>query len=156
MTRNALGLSLSLLALLLVTTGCEKLQEKLAQKAAEKAVESASGGVVTVTDPQSGTTAQGGAVVKLPANWPASVPIYPGSTVRNALVTTGSKKVTLVTKDPPAKVAEFYKTTSGLKLDAEIDLGAQHIINFKNGKGTVAVVIGQVPPDTSITLAVVD
>ena len=153
MKRIAFGLSLSLLV---VTSGCEKLQEKLAEKAAEKAVESASGGVVTVTDPKSGTTSQGGASVKLPANWPASVPIYPGSTVRNALVSPGAKKAVLVTKDPASKVVEFYKTKSGLTLDSEIDLGAQHIINFKNGKGTVSVVIGQAPPDTSITLAVVD
>ncbi len=153
MKRTSIGLCLSLLAL---TTGCDRLQEKLAEKAAEKAVESASGGVVTVTDPRSGTTAQGGASVKLPASWPASVPIYPGSTVRNALVSQGGKTATLVTKDPAAKIVEFYKTKSGLKLDSEIDLGPQHIINFKNGKGTVAVVIAQAPPDTSITLAVVD
>ena len=138
MKRTSIGLCLSLLAL---TTGCDRLQEKLAEKAAEKAVESASGGVVTVTDPRSGTTAQGGASVKLPASWPASVPIYPGSTVRNALVSQGGKTATLVTKDPAAKIVEF---------------GPQHIINFKNGKGTVAVVIAQAPPDTSITLAVVD
>ena len=61
-----------------------------------------------------------------------------------------------MTKDPAAKVADFYKTKSGLKLESDIDLGQQHVLVFKNGKGTVTVSLGQAGTDTMVTLAVVD
>ncbi len=153
------------LCLLLLVTGCDRIQEAIANKAAEKAVESASGGPVkidtssggtTVTDPKTGATVTSGAAIKLPAGWPASVPVYPGATVRNALTSPSGKTATLVTKDAPAKVADFYKTKSGLKLESDLDLGQQHILVFKNGKGTVTVSLGQAGTDTMVTLAVVD
>lgn len=152
-------------SLVLLVTGCDKIQEKLANKVAEKAVESAGGGPVkidtsggetTLTDPKTGTTVTSGAAVKLPPGWPASVPVYPGATIRNALSTPGAKTATLATKDAPAKVTEFYKTKSGLKLESDIDLGQQHVCVFKNGKGNVTVSVGQAGADTMITLAVVD
>ncbi|CAN5901984.1 hypothetical protein BH11MYX4_BH11MYX4_57460 [soil metagenome] len=158
------------LSLVLVTSfalvGCDKIQEKVAQKAAEKAVESASGGSVavtngtsggvTVTDPSTGATAVSGAAVKLPAGWPANVPIYPGAAIRNALTSPSGKTVTLATKDTSAKFADCYKTKSGLKLENDMDLGQQHMLMFKNGKGSVVVTLGQAGPDTMVTIAVVD
>ncbi len=153
------------LCLVLLVTGCDRIQEAIANKAAEKAVEGASGGPVkidtssggtTVTDPKTGTTVTSGAAVKLPAGWPANVPVYPGATIRNALASPSGKTATLVTKDPAAKVADFYKTKSGLKLESDIDLGQQHVLVFKNGKGTVTVSLGQAGTDTMVTLAVVD
>lgn len=78
-------------------------------------IDTSSGGT-TVTDPKTGTTVTSGAAVKLPAGWPANVPVYPGATIRNALASLSGKTATLVTKDPAAKVADFYKTKSGPKL----------------------------------------
>lgn len=155
----ALGLSM-----LVLVTGCDKIAEKIGQKAGEKAVEGASGGEVkvdtsggqvTVTDKKTGTTSVGGDNVALPAGWPANVPVYPGARIGHALVSGKNMNATLVTKDPPAKVAEFYKK-SGLTLENEVNLGALQTMNFKNGKGTVSIVMQQAGSDTQVTIAIVE
>lgn len=154
------------LSLALLVMGCDKIQEKIAEKVAEKAIEGAAGGgtakvdtkngSVTVTDPKTGTTVQSGAAVKLPDGWPANVPVYPGASIRNAMTTGGGKTVMIVTKDPPAKVSDFYKTKIGLKVESDMDLGQQHLLVFKNGKGTITVSVSASEGDTVATLAVVD
>lgn len=151
---------------LVFLSGCDKLTEKLGQKAGEKAVETAAGGdvkvntngngTVTVTDKKTGTSVQGGnGPVSLPAGWPSNVPIYPGATVRNAVVGQNGKNATIATKDPPAKVTEFYKK-SGLALETEMDLGPQHMLVFKNGKGTVNIMVSQAGSETMASLTIAD
>ena len=153
------------LALLSTNLGCEKLTEKIANKAAEKAVEGAAGGDVkvdtsgsnvSVTDRKTGTVAHSGASVPLPAGWPASVPLYPGAIVRNAVVAAGGKSATLATKDPAAKVHDFYAKTTTMKLENDIDLGGQRMMAFKNGKGTTSVTIGAAGAETMINIAIAD
>ncbi len=154
----ALGISL-----LVLVSGCDKIAEKLGQKVGEKAVEGASGGdvkvdtssgSVSVTDKKTGTTSTGGDNVKLPAGWPSNVPLYPGARIGHAMVSGSTKSVTLVTKDPPAKVAEFYKK-SGLKLESDMNLGAIQTMSFKNGSGTVNVILQQAGADTQISISIV-
>ena len=146
--------------LLVLVSGCDKLAEKLGNKAVEGAtggdtkVDTANGSV-TVTDKKSGIASTGGDNVKLPAGWPASVPIYPGAKIGNATVSGPNKTATFVTKDPPAKVADFYKK-SGLTLENDVDLGPMRTISFKNGKGSVNVILQKVGADTQGTLAVVE
>lgn len=144
--------------------GCDKIAEKLGRKLGEKAVEGASGGEVsvdtsnggaTVTDKKTGTVVQSGTNTTLPAGWPAAVPLYPGAQVRNAVTAPNAKNATLVTKDPPAKVAEFYKK-SGLKLEAEMNLGTQLMLNFKNGKGQITMMISQAGGETMASISIVD
>ncbi len=158
MTRYAL-----LLAALVLGTGCKKIEEKIAQKAAEKALEAASGGdvkvdtssgSVTVTDPKTGTSVVGGnGTVALPAGWPASVPVYPGASVRSSILNGTSKSVVLATKDGTAKVRDFYK--GKMKLESEMDLGAQRMMVFKSGAGNVTVTIGEAGADTMVSITVV-
>lgn len=158
-----LGASIALVSLSLLS-GCDKLTEKLGQKAAEKAIEGASGGDVkvdtsnggvTVTDKKTGAVSQAGVAAKLPDGWPSSVPIYPGSVVRTAMVASGGKTVTLSVKDPPAKVVEFYKKSS-LELESEMDLGGQHMMNFKNGSGNAIVMVGEAGSETMVSLTLTD
>ena len=161
-------MKLSVLAVtaLVLVSGCDKLTEKLGQKAGEKAVETAAGGdvkvttgdngTVTVVDKKTGTVVQGGTgAVKLPAGWPSNVPIYPGATVRNAVTSTNGKNATIATKDPPAKVSDFYKKC-GLALQTDLDMGGQHMLVFKNGKGTVNVMVSESGGETMASIAVVD
>lgn len=152
-----------LLALIVLSSvaGCDKIAEKLGHKVAEKAIEGASGGDVKVDSSKGGVTITGkdGTVVtggtnsKVPDGWPATVPIYPGAAVASAMTTPTAKSVTLSTKDPKTKVVDFYKK-SGLGLESEMDLGPQHILNFKHGTGSVAVILGGVEGQTSITVTI--
>ena len=52
------------------------------------------------------------------------------------------KTVIVQTKDSPAKVTEFYKAKlSGMKKQAEMDLGASKTLAFLDGKSTVSVMV---------------
>jgi len=52
-------------------------------------------------------------------------------------------------------VSEFYKK-SGLALETEMDLGAQHMLVFKNGTGTVNIMVSQAGGDTMVSLTIAD
>ncbi len=151
------------ISVLFLVSGCDKLAEKLGRKAAEKAVEGASGGDVkvdtsggdvSITDKKTGTTSTGGENVKLPAGWPSNVPIYPGARIGHAMTSGTTKSATLLTKDPPAKVVDFYKKC-GLKLESDMNLGALQNLSFKNGNGTVNVIVQQSGADTQVTVTIV-
>lgn len=159
----AMGLVLATSALLV---GCDKIQEKLAQKAAEKAVESASGGSVainngtsggvTVTDPSTGATAVSGATVKLPAGWPANVPIYPGAAIRNALTSPSGKTVTLATNGRACEGRRLLQDEVGAQGRERLGSrpAAHPHVQERQGHGTVTV--GQAGADTMVTIAAID
>jgi hypothetical protein len=110
----------------------------------------------TVSDPDSGTTVVSGSAVPLPDGWPKTVPVYPGATVQNALTSPGTKTLMLGTKDAPARIVDFYKALPGLKVQSDIDLGAQRVVVLENGASTVTVSLGAMGPETMVTLSVVD
>lgn len=140
-----LSLSVSLL-------GCNKIKEKIAEKVAEKAIEgatgqnvdydSSSGGSVTIKDPKTGATAQAGSTASLPDDWPSSVPVYPSSKVQASLNTPKGKSVSFMADATPDEVATFYKSKlSGLKMGAEMNLGAARMLNFSGPARDVNVTI---------------
>jgi len=152
------------LVALFAISGCDKIAEKIGQKAGEKAVEGATGGDVkvdtsnggvTVTDKKTGTSTTSGDSVKLPSGWPSNVPAYPGARIASATVSGKNKTATMTTKDSPAQVADFYKK-SGLRLESDVDLGAMRTMSFKNGNGTISIIMQSQGGETAITIAVVD
>ncbi len=144
-------LTITIVALVLSTTGCNKIKEKIAEKAAEKAIETATGaedvdlngssGGVTVKDGKGGVVKVGTAA-KLPEDWPSSVPIYPDSTVAASFSTNDGKMVHLQTKASVEDVAKFYKQKmGGFTKEAELDLGESKSLAYKKDKETVSIVV---------------
>jgi hypothetical protein len=154
--------ALALLALSLVT-GCGKIREKLAEKAAEKAVETASGGdvkisgggsSVTVKDKNGGGTATLGTGAKLPDGWPSDVPVYPDATITAAMAAPTGKTVVLETKDPAAKVADFYKSKlSSFQKMSDVDMGGTRQLGFRDGKRNIAVLVAPGGSDGKSTIS---
>lgn len=144
-------LVLVLLAVALASTGCGKIREKLAQKAAEKAIERSTGGevqlggssgTVTVKDAKGGAQAQFGAGAKLPDDWPAKVPAYPGATVIASASTPNGKTAQMSSKDAPDKVFDFYKSKmSGLTKTGEVNLPNMRTMALKDGASTISITV---------------
>ena len=143
--------SIALVALVLSTTGCNKIKEKIAEKAAEKAIETATGaedvdlngssGGVTVKDGKGGVVKVGTAA-KLPEDWPSSVAIFPDSKVTASFSTNDGKMVHLQTKASVEDVAKFYKQKmGGFTKEAELDLGESKTLAYKKEKETVSILI---------------
>ncbi len=156
-TTHAIGVALSLFALV----GCNRIKEKLAEKAAEKVVESATGtevdlgsssGSVTVRDPKTGAVAHAGASV--PDGWPSSAPIYPGAKVLGSLSTPEGKQVTFTTTDSPDKVHDFYKAKLPGKQEAALDLGESKMLTKKDGTTSYVATIGKGDNETTVQLLV--
>lgn len=149
---------------LLVASGCSKIREKLFEKAVETSTGgevdlSSSSGGVTVKDPKTGAAVQTGSAAKLPDGWPSKVPTYPGATIQAAMASPNGKTVVLVTNDSPAQVHAFYKDKlGGMKLQADIDMGAGKVLTYKDGATTVSCTIGansgSTAGSTSVTLSV--
>jgi hypothetical protein len=143
---------------LVLATGCDKIKEKIAEKAAEKAVETATGGDVkissggvTVKDDKTGASAQLGTGAKVPDDWPSNVPVYPG-TVQASMAGENGKTVIVQTKDTPAKVSDFYKAKlTGMKKQAEMDLGASKTLAWVDGKTTVSLMVSAGGDDDHLT-----
>jgi hypothetical protein len=107
----------------LLGAACNKAAEKASEAAAERAIEAASGGEVdvdysgdtmTVTDKETGESAEVTWEAKsMPADWPASLPQYPGSEVE--AVQTHKQgdgvmmMVNLKTTDTEDAVIAFYE-----------------------------------------------
>jgi len=136
---------LALLALYAVA-GCNKIAEKAGEAAVEKMIEAETGGdvdmdidggKVTFKDEDGTVTSVVGEGAKMPENWPAALPQYPGSNVEMAHSVSGEHgeawTVYMTTPDEPAKVAEFYDgkaTAAGYKklstMSAEDVITAQY------------------------------
>ena len=139
------------LVILLVAVACDRKQAK--KETQEAPVET---GGMTFTDPSTGTTVTTGDSVKLPDAWPASVPIYPGAAVRSAMTTPGAQTVMFATRDPVAKVVDFYKTKAGMTVENDMDLGPQHIIVLRTPTVSATLSLSQAGDETTVSLAVTD
>ena len=134
-----------LFSLLVVTSGCDGLRKKLFEKKASEAA----GSEVTVDekgrvnlkatdDAGSQTQVQFGEGTTLPADFPKSVPIYPGAKII-AVVSMGSRKdaymVTIDTKAKPSEVIDFYKKAKGFKIESDLALGKTHMLSLTASDG---------------------
>jgi hypothetical protein len=145
---------LALVALTLASgvTGCGKIREMIAGRAAEKAVETSTGGDVKISTGQGSLTGS----ASMPAGWPSSVPQYPGSKVTTSMSTPQGKTAILETTDAIGSVASFYKSAlSGMKLQADVDMGTSKVLTFNKGpQQNVSVTISQSGGKTMVTISV--
>jgi hypothetical protein len=148
-----------LLLCILPLVGCGKIREKLAGKAIETGtggdVKISSGGA-TVHDSKGGGTVSMGTDAKLPDDWPSNVPLYGGAKITAAMASPNGKTVMFETKDPPAKVADFYKEKlASLTKVTELDLGGTtRQLVFRDGKKTVQLSITGAGPSTTVSLSI--
>lgn len=143
-------------SLLLALTGCQKIKDKLAHKAEESAVEAASGGDVKVSSGGVTVTTDKGTVAmdnKLPADWPADLPAYPGATIKAAMSTPQGKSLVMETTDGPDKVHDFYKgKMSSMKLLADTKTPTMQNLAYQSGKRNVSITASGSSP-TTITVS---
>lgn len=130
MTNNKLGFFFiaGLVAVAGLGFGCnpvqdlkDKVNDKVSEKVAEGLLGKATDGQVDVgadgesvsfTDNKSGDQVAFGEDVKIPDNFPKTVPIYPGSKANNVSVSNGMNKGALVilnTDDQVSKVLDWYQ-----------------------------------------------
>ncbi len=144
------SIPLAILALLPLASGCRKIEEKMAEKAAEKAtggevdIDSKTGSVKMKQKGPDGkeSEVQLGEGASIPADFPKSVPIYPGSKVMSAVTISqgDSHMVMLNTKDSTSAVLEYYKKNlPAYKVDGELAGGDTTILTLSNDKTTVSV-----------------
>jgi hypothetical protein len=111
---------------------CGDVKEKLTELVVEKTVEQAGGGNVDVN------------LGKVPKDWPAFLPPYPGSKVQVAGTSyiTGklSGSLSMQTSDPPAQVLDHYtKALSGFTLKQELNMNGALTRSFTKEQQMVTV-----------------
>ena len=138
--------------LMMVGAGCNpfaKMQERVAQNVIENVVENQikketgkdvnidlNGKNLTVTGADGEGMFTAGEDVKLPSDFPKSVPIYGGATIKSVVTVPGEEgaNVVLETSDSPTTVRDWYKKEAeakGWKQTAALDLeGDSHMLAF--------------------------
>jgi len=149
MTRTS-SLSLLALCLALGASGCNKIKEKMA----ERAVEKATGGEVDI-DSKTGqvrlkqkgpdgkeTQVELGENTSIPADFPKTVPVYPGAKVIAAVSISQGEghMLTLTTNDSVVDVSAYYKKNlPGFKVDGELSSADVTILTMSNAELTVSI-----------------
>lgn len=110
----------------------EKLTELVVEKTVKKSVEQSSGGNVDVN------------LGKVPKDWPAFLPPYPGSKVQVAGTSyiTGklSGSLSMQTSDPPAQVLDHYtKALAGFTLKQELNMNGALTRSFTKEQQMVTI-----------------
>jgi hypothetical protein len=148
--------------------GCSRIREKLVEKATEKAAEkmieaqTQEKGVKVDIQTQDGkvvvTGKDGKAVTfaadKMPADFPKSVPIYPGAKVLGSMTSEAKQGVggfiTLSSSDPPEKVSAFYVDASSKGKSKTLDMQtpAGHMITWETADDFEASAVVSPAPTT--------
>jgi hypothetical protein len=112
------------------------------------------------TGGEAGVQAEFGERVKLPANFPRDIPIYPGATPQGAVSRPDEGMVVnLRSQDSPEEVYDFYATeleAEGWKLLADMNLGAQRMLTAEKGQGEVAMTIMGEEGGTVVVIALTE
>ena len=138
-------------SLVLALTGCQKIKDLMGKKAVDAddggqvvRMNGEEGTVVAVKSGDMGTPTAGN---KLPADWPADLPPYPGATIKAAMSTPAGKSLVMETTDSQDKVHDFYKSKmSGMKLLADTKTGAIQNLAYQSGKRTVSITASGTSP----------
>lgn len=161
--RRTVGLCLVALSLVGVG-GCRKIQEKMAEKAVEKAtggkadIDSKTGQVKLRQKGPDGkeTEVQVGDKTTVPADFPKSVPMYPGGKLIAAVSISQGEQghmVTLTTSDPVSAVTDYYKKNlAGFKVDGELNSNDTTILTMSNAELTVSVTAAHDNSDNTTTV----
>jgi hypothetical protein len=157
--KNRLALLASLASLLLVGAGCG---QTIAENVTERRINSELGtnGSVDIDD---GTvnikTNEGvfttGSNVKLPADFPSEIPVYPGANVLSAstMAADNSGSLVLSTPDKQDAVMAWYgdKLSGWTKVGTNI-YGAQTMVQYKKDEAEMTVMTGESDGMTSMTV----
>ncbi|WP_394850627.1 hypothetical protein LZC95_24610 [Pendulispora brunnea] len=134
------------LTLCMPLAGCKKLKQSIEEKAMEKAgLEKAEGDEqgksFTFKGSKPGEEVTFGTTQKMPENFPADVPVYPGAKVMAAAASgQDAFSVTLTTNDPVAKVVEFYNS----KIPADGDrMAIANMLSYTTDKHRVTVMTNE-------------
>ncbi|MBI4066674.1 hypothetical protein HY411_03075 [Candidatus Gottesmanbacteria bacterium] len=174
---NKILIIVAVVLLILVVGGfaAQKLMQKastmVGQKVGEKVVEgmleSATGGKanVDVTNAAVTVKTKEGAFstsTKIPADWPADAPVYPGSTVTysgssNPQTGESGYAAVLTTSDSAQKVRDYYSKeliSQGWKTEATYNANESSVISATKDTRTFTVATAEAGGTTTITLGV--
>jgi hypothetical protein len=166
-TRFRLPFALALAAAVaLPGVACKSAAERAREKAEEKAIETQTGGQVQLDDKKGTLTivTEAGAMTlgtgsSLPADFPKSVPIYPGATTGFSSKSADPRgkdvwSVQLESGDSKDKVVAWYKANmGGFTSASDMDLGESSMQVWQSPKLDVTLIIGSEPnAKTSIML----
>jgi hypothetical protein len=140
---------------------------RMNDKAIERALEDASGGRVDV-DSDDGTytvkTEEGtwSTSDKLPEDWPADAPLYPGADVQGSVAAVDGgygvgRYVGLLTSDDTAKVVAWYKSelvAKGWTVTTDISTGDGSMLGADKDERTLAVMVSPQDGKTAIGLTI--
>jgi 3-dehydroquinate synthase class II len=158
---------------LLFPAGCKKAEEKLAEKFVEKAMEEGSGGKadidisgdkITITSKEGGQGGSfefsGGKDLKLPADFPGDVPVYPDAAVISLLGMGGeNRQVTFQVGDKTAEVYAFYQKklpAQGWEVVTDMKMTPAYSLVAKKGNRQTAVIIGEDGEGSTVALTVTE
>ncbi|MBN2081636.1 hypothetical protein JW859_05435 [bacterium] len=159
--RNAIIIIILIAAAgLLVLAGCNRLGEKAGERIAERAMERATGekvdidvnqdGGATITHTEDGSVTTLGADAKLPAGWPAEVPVYPGAELIAATEVNEEGNqgfhLGLKTADSGEDVLAFYRdkmAAAGYQEQQSMVKDGMGSIHFINDKWLLNVGVGR-------------
>ncbi len=150
-----------ILAAALLAGGCRRAREK----AEERAIERQTGGAVQISGGNvtlriDGGTVAVGANAKVPASFPAEVPVYPGARVGMAAESSQNGKtgwsLTLETGDARDKVSAFYRSSlAGFKQSSVLDLGDAEMSVWQGDRYDVTLMIATgADQKTTLTMTV--
>ncbi len=162
-----------LIALMVVLpTACRKSSEKAAEKMAEKIIESQSGGkadvdisggkvkITTKEEGKEGTVEfSGGQDVKLSADFPGDVPIYPRAKVLAQMTMgAGNQQVTFQADDSTKDVYEYYAKQlpkNGWEIVQDVKMAPTFSLMGKKGKRQAVVAIGDSGNKSTISVSII-
>ena len=131
--------------LTLAVTGCGLIAQQAFQKATGVSVDK-NGNQLTVTGPNGQKATVQGDQNKLPDGLPASVPTYPGGTVKGSTAVTTDKgsdfTFTIQTGDDVQTVGKWYKAqlaAKGWTVESATSVGAAEILSAKMGSSAIQV-----------------
>lgn len=113
-------------------------------------------GTVTFSaDDGSEVEVRSGKGAALPANFPEDVPVYPDATILASATSPDGIMVSCQSAADPKDVIAFYKEQvggGGWTVDAEMNVGPQHIMSFAKGDRQLTVTVTGDPGRTQISL----
>jgi hypothetical protein len=107
-----------------------------------------------------GFQAELGERVKLPADFPRDIPVYPGATPQMAIARPREGMVlNLRSQDSRQEVYEFYASelaSEGWEIGTEMDLGGQRMLTAVKGERRALLTIAGDGNDTVVTIALTE
>ena len=136
----------------LATAGCKRMSERMEEKAIEKGTGgqvhiNGENGTVSVTSDGGTGTVSVGTGAKIPDDFPATIPMYPGAKPSLAAKTADPRgkaawSLALETADTKDQVVAFYKTKmSGFAVESSMDMGTTTMNVYKSAQYEVTMMV---------------